>query len=67
MIRSEGIGALTFSNFISVLFLISVYCLILLIIRKKEPLTINYNGYFYSNTTFNEEESIPELCLGLKK
>ena len=43
MIRSEGIGATYFFQMlISVLFLISVYCLILaLIIRKKEPLTIN--------------------------
>ena len=43
MIRSEGIGATYFFQMlISVLFLISVYCLILaLIIRKKKPLTIN--------------------------
>ena len=43
MIKSEGIGATYFFQMlISVLFLISVYCLILaLIIRKKEPLTIN--------------------------
>jgi len=43
IIRSEGIGATYFFQMlISVLFLISVYCLILaLIIRKKEPSTIN--------------------------
>ena len=43
MIKSEGIGATYFFQMlISVLFLISIYCLILaLIIRKKEPLTIN--------------------------
>ena len=43
MIKSEGIGATYFFQMlISVLFLISVYCLILaLIIRKKEPLIIN--------------------------
>ena len=43
MIKSEGIGATYFFQMlISVLFLISVYCLILAsIIRKKEPLTIN--------------------------
>ena len=43
MIRSEGIGVTYFFQMlISVLFLISVYCLILaLIIRKREPSTIN--------------------------
>ena len=43
MIRSDGIGATYFFQMlISVLFLISIYCVILaLIIRKKEPLIIN--------------------------